>query len=107
VTSALDASVQAVVVELLRDLQLRRGLSVVFITHNLALVRSIAKTVVVLHDGAVVERGEVFEVMEHPATAYTAQLIEDAARFAAEGEPAAPPAHHHRDRGAAEWNHPV
>ena len=55
VTSALDVSVQAVIVELLRRLQSERHLAMIFITHNLALVRSIAQTVAVLSVGKVVE----------------------------------------------------
>jgi peptide/nickel transport system ATP-binding protein len=49
----------------------------VFITHNLALVRSIAQSVVVLHEGAVAEAGLVGQVLEHPATPYTQRLVED------------------------------
>jgi len=78
VTSALDVSVQAVIVEQLRRLQRERQLAMIFITHNLALVRSIAQTAVVLCDGAVVESGPVDQVLEHPANPYTVALIKDA-----------------------------
>jgi len=77
VTSALDVSVQAVIVEQLRRLQRERQLTMIFITHNLALLRSIAETVVVLRDGKVVESGPVDQVLEHPKDPYTAALIED------------------------------
>jgi len=88
VTSSLDASVQAVVVETLRELQRSRGLAMIFITHNVALVRSIATTVLVMHNGVVVERGAVSDVVGRPAARYTAQLIEDGARYAVDDEPA-------------------
>jgi peptide/nickel transport system ATP-binding protein len=101
VTSALDVSVQAVIVELLRGLQAERRIAMIFITHNLALVRSIAQSVVVLRDGAVVESGPVERVLDHPADPYTARLMQDVpkltgpgaqgtARGAAAAEPAAP-----------------
>ena len=77
VTSALDVSVQAVIVELLRRLQAERNLSMIFVTHNLALVRSIAQKVVVVADGHVVESGAVEDVLERPADPYTVRLIED------------------------------
>jgi peptide/nickel transport system ATP-binding protein len=77
VTSALDVSVQAAIVELLRRLQQERGLSLLFITHNLALVRSIAQEVVVLHEGRVVEHGPTDTVLSHPVDEYTIRLLED------------------------------
>lgn len=79
VTSALDVSVQAVTIELLRSLQLGRRLSILFITHNLALVRSIAQSVVVLADGHVVEHGPVKLVLDSPRDPYTARLMSDSA----------------------------
>jgi len=77
VTSALDVSVQAVIVELLRRLQRERQLSMIFITHNLALVRSIAQRCVVLSQGQVVESGAVADILERPGHPYTARLIAD------------------------------
>lgn len=77
VTSALDVSVQALLVEQLRDLQLKRGLSMVFITHNLAVVRSIAQNVIVLAAGRIVEAGRVEDVLDHPTQDYTRQLLAD------------------------------
>jgi peptide/nickel transport system ATP-binding protein len=77
VTSALDVSVQAIIVELLRRLQRERNLAMIFITHNLALVRSIAQSVVVLSEGSVVEQGQVEDVLERPRHSYTARLLED------------------------------
>jgi len=77
ITSALDVSVQALLVEQLRQLQTDRGLSMVFITHNLAVVRSIAQDVVVLSDGVIVEHGPVDQVLDHPAHEYTQRLLAD------------------------------
>ena len=87
VTSALDVSVQAVIVELLRRLQREHGLSMVFITHNLALVRSVAQKVVVLNEGRIVEHGSVEKVLEHPEDPYTIKLIEDVPKLAPADEP--------------------
>ncbi len=83
VTSALDVSVQAIIIELLRGIQRDRQLAMIFITHNLALVRSIAQFAVVLQHGKVVEAGPVAQVLEHPASPYTAKLMEDVPRLAA------------------------
>ena len=82
VTSALDVSVQAIIVELLRRIQRERQLAMIFITHNLALVRSIAQSAVVLCDGAVAESGPVEQILTHPANAYTIRLIEDVPKLA-------------------------
>jgi peptide/nickel transport system ATP-binding protein len=77
VTSALDVSVQAAIVELLGNLQRDLGLSMLFITHNLPLVRSIAQRVAVLHNGEITEIGEATQVLGSPAQPYTRQLISD------------------------------
>jgi peptide/nickel transport system ATP-binding protein len=81
VTSALDVSVQAVIVELLRRLQTEHNLSLLFITHNISLVRSIAQSVVVLANGNLVEFGAVGDVLDHPTDTYTAQLMADVPRL--------------------------
>jgi peptide/nickel transport system ATP-binding protein len=91
VTSALDVSVQAVIVELLRRLQRERQLTMIFITHNLALVRNIAQSAVVLCNGIVVEAGPVEQVLEHPADPYTVRLIRDVPKLAVAGLPGGPP----------------
>jgi peptide/nickel transport system ATP-binding protein len=77
VTSSLDVSVQAVIVELLRRIQRERQLAMIFITHNLALVRSIAQSAVVLRQGVVAESGPVEQILERPADPYTKRLMED------------------------------
>ncbi len=77
VTSALDVSVQAAIVELLGNLQRELGLSMLFITHNLPLVRSIAQRVAVLSQGIIVEVGDVGQVLGDPGQPYTRQLISD------------------------------
>jgi peptide/nickel transport system ATP-binding protein len=76
VTSSLDVSVQAIIVELLRGIQQERHLAMIFITHNLALVRSIAQSAVVLRQGSVAESGPVDQILEHPADPYTQRLME-------------------------------
>jgi peptide/nickel transport system ATP-binding protein len=77
VTSSLDVSVQAVILQLLRRIQRERQLAMIFITHNLALVRSIAQFVVVLRAGAVAESGPVEQILTCPADPYTIRLLED------------------------------
>ncbi|MBO9123742.1 MULTISPECIES: ABC transporter ATP-binding protein [unclassified Rhizobium] len=76
VTSALDVSVQAAVVELLRNL-MSDGLSMIFVTHNLGVVRSLADQVAVLSAGRIIEFGSTDEVMDQPATDYTRKLLSD------------------------------
>ncbi len=78
-TSALDVSVQAKVLDLLVELQERTGVSYLFITHDLAVVRRIAHRVAVLRHGRIVETGAVDQVLGDPRHPYTASLV-DAAR---------------------------
>ena len=75
-TSALDVTVQAGVFDVLRRLQRERGLTYLFVSHDLALVRQIADTVSVLKDGRVVEAGRVADVLSHPREDYTRALVD-------------------------------
>ena len=78
VTSALDVSVQAAVLELLQDLQRELRLSMLFITHNLGVVACVADSVLVMDRGELVESGPVARVLEHPEHEYTRRLLEAA-----------------------------
>jgi peptide/nickel transport system ATP-binding protein len=75
ITSALDVSVQAAVIDLLRELRTAMGLSLLFITHNLALIRTIADRVAVMTEGRIVELGATAQVLERPSAPYTQQLL--------------------------------
>ncbi|QUH00248.1 ABC transporter ATP-binding protein [Saccharopolyspora erythraea] len=85
ITSALDVSVQSAIVDLLRGLQEKMGLSLVFVTHNIALVRNIAQQVAVLQDGRIVEQAPVAELFASPQHEYTRSLLVDAPNFQIEG----------------------
>ena len=74
-TSALDMSVQAQVVDLLRELQQRHDLAYMFISHDLKVVRALANEVIVMRNGKVVEAGSVEQIFEAPQTDYTKALI--------------------------------
>jgi peptide/nickel transport system ATP-binding protein len=75
ITSALDVSVQAVVLELLRELRAEFGLSVIFISHDLGVVATIAEQVLVLNEGVICERGPTAEVLGSPQDPYTQRLL--------------------------------
>jgi peptide/nickel transport system ATP-binding protein len=81
VTSALDVSVQAAIVTLLGEIQRELGLSILFVTHNLPLVRSIAERVAVMRQGRIVEMGMTKQVLESPTDGYTRRLIADAPKL--------------------------
>ncbi len=74
-TSALDMSVQAQIVELLRDLQAKRKLGYLFISHDLKVVRALSHRVVVMQNGKVVEEGPAEEIFARPREAYTQALL--------------------------------
>ena len=74
-TSALDVLVQARVLRLLNDLRVVRGLTYIFITHDLAVVRNVADRVAVFQSGQLVELGETTQIFSAPQAAYTRQLI--------------------------------
>jgi len=84
-TSALDMSVQAQVVDLLRELQRRHGLTYLFISHDLRVVRALANQLMVMRNGKVVEHGPAAQVFADPQSDYTRALM--AAAFAVEAVP--------------------
>jgi peptide/nickel transport system ATP-binding protein len=88
-TSALDVSVQAQILNLLRELQHELGLSLVFITHNIGVVEYLADDIVVMQRGRVEEKGLTTEVLSRPESAYTRTLLDAVPRMATARSPAA------------------
>lgn len=74
-TTALDVTVQLEILKLLRKLQSETGMGMVFITHDLGVVSEIADDVAVMHNGEILERGTVKEILEHPQHPYTQGLL--------------------------------
>jgi len=74
-TSALDVSIQQQILRLLVELQARRGLAYLFITHDVAVLRAMSHRIIVMKDGMVVEAGETLKVLTEPAQPYTRQLV--------------------------------
>ena len=91
-TSALDVSVQAQILNLLKELQANLGLAYLFITHNIAVVDYLAQEVAVMYLGRIVERGTTEEVLRDPKHPYTQALIAAVPRISAE-RPGEAPAH--------------
>jgi ABC-type oligopeptide transport system ATPase subunit len=74
-TSALDVSIQAEIIRLLRDLHQSAGVSLVVISHDLALVGELCQRVVVMREGRIVEAGAVDQVLFEPRERYTTELL--------------------------------
>jgi peptide/nickel transport system ATP-binding protein len=87
-TSALDVSVQAQILNLLRQLQADTGVSFLFVTHNIGVVEYVADDVAVMNGGRIVEAGPVDAVLSHPQDAYTRKLLEAVPRLRVHGQPA-------------------
>jgi len=77
VTSALDVSVQAAIVDVLAELQRELHIGLLFVTHNLALIRTLAQEVAVMSEGRIVERGAIDRVLDNPQAEYTTKLLAD------------------------------
>ncbi len=77
-TSALDVSVQAEIVDLLRELQQKHNLTYMFISHDLRVVRAMSHKLLVMKDGKVVEHGDAQDVFNNPKEEYTKALLEAA-----------------------------
>jgi peptide/nickel transport system ATP-binding protein len=77
VTSALDVSVQAAIIDVLAELQRELHIGLLFVTHNLALIRTLSQEVAVMNEGRIVERGLVDNVLDAPKADYTRKLLSD------------------------------
>jgi len=80
-TSALDVSVQAQIIKLLKNLQKTKGISYLFITHDLAVVAEIADEVAVMYQGKIIEQGAVKQVLTSPSHTYTQTLLDAVPRL--------------------------
>jgi peptide/nickel transport system ATP-binding protein len=78
ITSSLDVSIQASILDLLGQLRRDMDLTLLFITHNLAVVRSIADRVAILSEGAFLEQGPLSNILDHPQNPYTQRLLANA-----------------------------
>ena len=74
-TTALDVTVQAQILTLLKELQARLGMAILFITHDLAVVDMLADRIMVMHKGEIVEHGDADQVMNNPQNPYTQKLL--------------------------------
>ncbi|MFR6027260.1 MAG: ATP-binding cassette domain-containing protein, partial [Christensenellales bacterium] len=79
-TSALDPDATEAILNLLRDLNRKLGLTIVLITHEMAVIKSICRRVAVMENGRVVEEGDVYDVFAHPRAAITRRFVASASR---------------------------
>ena len=89
-TSALDVTVQAEILELLRELRAREGMSVLLISHDLAVIAELCDRVAIMKDGRLVEQGPTGQVVSAPASAYAAELLASVPRIGPAPEEAGP-----------------
>ncbi|MFH1684234.1 MAG: ATP-binding cassette domain-containing protein, partial [Candidatus Margulisiibacteriota bacterium] len=75
-TTALDVTIQAEILKLIKEIQEKFKLSVVYITHNFGIIKALCQNVIVLYNGKVVEEGKVESVLSSPQNAYTKRLID-------------------------------
>lgn len=85
-TTALDVTIQAQILEILRQLNQEEGLTIVFVSHDLAVIRDLCQEVKVMYDGKIVEEAPAAHLFDHPAHPYTQELIRSV------------PAGHHKER---------
>jgi ABC-type dipeptide/oligopeptide/nickel transport system ATPase component len=85
-TTALDVTIQAEILELIKDIQRQSGLSVLYITHNFGIIKNLCQRVIVMHHGKIVETGKLSDVMRKPQNAYTKQLIDSLKELKTGGE---------------------
>jgi oligopeptide/dipeptide ABC transporter ATP-binding protein len=84
-TTSLDVTIEAQVLQLLRDLRQELGLALILVTHNLALVAELCDRVLVMYGGRLVEDGDVYSIFERPSHPYTQQLLKTIPRFPHDG----------------------
>ena len=80
-TTALDVTIQAQILELMKDIQKKTGMAIVFITHNLGVVAEVCDRVSVMYAGRIVEQGKVNDIFYHPEHPYTRRLLQSIPRL--------------------------
>ena len=87
-TTALDVTIQAQIISLMKDLQKKMGMSIILITHDLGVVADIANEIIVMYSGKIVEKGSCRDIFYHPKNPYTWALLKSVPRVDYEGKQA-------------------